>query len=45
LEPIYNINRWLAAEANYGYDRNKGCYHAKALDIPVAHLLTIAIRK
>jgi hypothetical protein len=22
----YNINRWLAAEANYGYDRNTQIY-------------------
>ena len=23
---LYNFNRWLAAEANYGYDRNRQFY-------------------
>ena len=26
----YNINRWLAAEANYGYDRNTQAYFGSA---------------
>ena len=27
----YNINRWLAAEANYGYDRNAQIYFGSGL--------------
>lgn len=27
----YNINRWLAAEANYGYDRNTQIYFSSGL--------------
>lgn len=27
----YNINRWLAAEANYGYDRNTQLYFSSGL--------------
>ena len=27
----YNINRWLAAEANYGYDRNTQTYFGRTL--------------
>ena len=27
----YNINRWLAAEANYGYDRNTQSYFGSSL--------------
>src|SRR6201981_81614 len=27
----YNINRWLAAEANYGYDRNTQIYFGSGL--------------
>jgi outer membrane immunogenic protein len=27
----YNINRWLAAEANYGYDRNTQIYFGSSL--------------